>query len=157
MQTPSTGVYVPLQTPSTTSTEFSRLPTPNGSGSLQMTFSTNKKINGSQNVKSYVIAPSSLNNRSVNTPMNRYGVPVIKVIDKASRGGNVAEKGRREVADPEKGMVGTSVKYSGAVRNVSIGSRPTSLKEVATGNTSFSRFGMIGRLQNVSNCTSCGK
>jgi len=28
------------------------------------------------------------------------------------RGCNVAEKGRREVADPEKRMVGTSVKYS---------------------------------------------
>ena len=129
-----------MQTPLTklrTSTEFSRgTSTPFGNYvPLQMAFSTNKKINGSQNVKygtTLDIAPSSLNNRSVNTPMNMYGVPVIKVVDKASV----------------------------AVRNVSIGSRPTSstdVQEVAPINTSFSRFGMIGRLQNVSNCTSCGK
>ena len=32
------------------------------------------------------------------------------------RGCNLAEKGRSEVADPEKRMVGTSVKYSRWIR-----------------------------------------
>jgi len=98
-----------MQTPSTTT----------GAGSLQNHLGgvTNVLTNGSflQNI---LIEPSIIGNELLDALLAVHNQPKIKqpiIITNSSRGCNVAA---REVADPEKRMVGTSVKYSDEKRSL---------------------------------------